>query len=156
MKFKNSCLCLLLLPLGALAQVNIIPRPVRVSTGPGGLNISSRTRIVFTDHRLARSARYLNAYLQRQEGFRLKRAQKERAGDIVLRITPAKNGTSGLYRLKAGPQGLVISAASDTGVFYGLQTLIQLLPAQRAPVLNIAAQYQRYRFWGWNFNLAEL
>ena len=45
--------------------------------------------------------------------------------EIANRSTPVEG-----YRLKVTPGQVVIQASSQAGVFYGLQTLLQLLPAE--------------------------
>ncbi|HUF48813.1 MAG TPA: family 20 glycosylhydrolase, partial [Vicinamibacterales bacterium] len=69
---------------------------------------------------------------------------------VELRQDPALGATLGAegYALDAGPRGVTIRAATPAGVFYGTETLRQLLPAaifSSTPVADVAWQVPAVR-----------
>jgi len=96
----------------------------------GEYSIHSGTRIVFDqkDDELSRLARLLNDTLSVSTG--VKYPLKGRGNGIHLRINnqlkgPGKEG----YRLIVNGSGVLIEAESSKGVFYGINTFFQQLPA---------------------------
>ncbi len=125
---------------GAFAQVPIIPKPVSVvvpSSG-GSFIIDSKTQIVVTQAALQPSADFLNSYLIQFYGFPLmSRSFKDTPGAILLSTGNVGNGKPGYYELQI-KKGLVsVKGADAAGVFYGIQSLIQLLPSEKSTALNV-------------------
>jgi hexosaminidase len=111
----------------------VIPAPLSArSTGGAGFSIDSSTRIVTSPGvpEVARIGRYLAGILRASTGFALP-VVSEGAGDdaIVLRF----RGDAGLggegYRLEVSPASVTLEAHGPAGLFHGIQTLRQLLPA---------------------------
>jgi hexosaminidase len=111
----------------------VIPAPVSAqSTGGAGFSIDRSTRIVTSPGtpEVARIGRYLAGILRPSTGFELP-VVSEGAGDdvIVLRL----GGDAGLggegYRLEVSPASVTLEAHGPAGLFHGIQTLRQLLPA---------------------------
>jgi hexosaminidase len=109
-----------LLPCMARADaLALIPWPRTVSETPGAFQWTERTTISYEDV-AAPSAALLMKRLP---------ARRAAAGaGIALRIDPgAGTGTEG-YRLAVGPGGIALEAQTGRGLFYGAQTLLQLVP----------------------------
>ncbi|WP_222538201.1 beta-N-acetylhexosaminidase [Pedobacter polysacchareus] len=145
-KFLLCLFTLLLLKAELHAQFNIIPQPLEVnSTSKGAFNLSDKTPVVFKQQGLEKSASFLNAYLSQFYGFSLKQSKTNATPGIYLALNhktgktgetskvaesskPAEtNQTTGNYSLEVKKEGVFISAATEEGIFYGVQTLIQLL-----------------------------
>ncbi len=126
-----AALLLMVVPLGGDSTViAIIPRPVSVTVGQGHFTISDRTAI-WTDSASAPLGQQLRDYLRPATGFDLPvRSGSPGAGAIVVRRDPAlaRLGAEG-YRLEVQPGQVTISGSADAGLFYGIQSLRQLLPA---------------------------
>jgi hexosaminidase len=108
----------------------VIPRPVHVTRGSGAFLLTRATAIV-TD-RAARQIGYMLAdWLQPATGYRLPVAAAAGTASrtITLRIDPAlaRLGDEG-YRLTVTGTRITIRAPHPAGVFYGVETLRQLLP----------------------------
>jgi hexosaminidase len=56
-----------------------------------------------------------------------------RAGDVQLRLTPDSGSGAESYHLVVSREGVTISSGGGAGLFYGLQTLRQLLEARVSP-----------------------
>jgi hexosaminidase len=122
---------LIAMPTVVRAQpVAIIPQPVRVTERSGQFAITPRT-VIWTDRASAPVAHQLAQYLEPATGFTLRvqigGARPARA--IALRRVPSlkKIGPEG-YLLDIRTTGVTLQARELPGLFYGVQTIRQLLP----------------------------
>ncbi|MFJ8024443.1 beta-N-acetylhexosaminidase [Streptomyces sp. NPDC096311] len=110
-------------PLG-----QVVPAPASVHAGGSPYRITDGTRIRVEDSPQARRVgAYLADVLRPSTGYRLP-VTTHGAGGIRLRIAAGPTGAEG-YRLDSGRDGVTITAAAPAGLFHGVQTLRQLLPA---------------------------
>ncbi|PWG80115.1 beta-N-acetylhexosaminidase [Pararcticibacter amylolyticus] len=122
------------------AQVSIIPKPVNMVMADGGqsLTINAKTPVTVAEAALQSSADFLNDYLVQYYGFLLKsRVEKSGAVGVHLSIKKDGNQTSGSYSLSVDKKGVRIRGNDAAGVFYGVQTLIQLLPSAKSTSLSV-------------------
>jgi len=115
----------------APATVPVVPLPAEVHAAPGTFALTSASRIVVHGGAAAAAvAAQLAAILRPSTGFALPIVSgRAGAADLELRVDgDASLGREG-YRLEAGAHGLQLSANRPEGLFRGLQTLRQLLPA---------------------------
>jgi len=115
----------------------IIPAPVSLRLTSGVFQLGPDTAIVVTND-TNEIGEALRDELRPATGFALPVRRKGGRGTIRLRLDKglARLGDEG-YRLKVQPDGVEISGYRPAGVFYGVQTLRQMLPAaifRRAPV----------------------
>ena len=109
----------------------LIPRPNKVTTAQGSFLLGAQT-VIRAGQAEAVTARLLNDALSEETRLSL-RVQAEAAnsahGTIVLSVEPGRTvlGREG-YQLEMAPQAIRITAAGDRGLFYGVQTLLQMLP----------------------------
>ena len=139
MKRTTFLLILLMFVCQVFAQVNIIPKPVKMVMADAGqsLELSAASRIVVTDTRLQNSADFLNDYLVQYYGFMLKSGETRGASVVRLSLTSSGDRTEGAYTLSVGKQGVSIQGRDAVGVFYGVQSLIQLLPPVKSASLKV-------------------
>ena len=110
-------------PLG-----QVVPAPASVDAGGSAYRITGGTSIRVDDTREARRVgAYLADILRPSTGYRLPVTSKG-GGGIQLRLGDSKLGAEG-YRLVSGRSGVTITARETAGLFHGVQTLRQLLPA---------------------------
>jgi len=113
-------------PVGIL---HVIPKPRSVSGDTGHLHFDAGSRIAVSAETQP-VGELLAASLRSSTGWAWNIVLGEPAvGDIVLRIDPALNGEEG-YVLVIDERAATVRAATPAGVFYGTQTLIQLLPPE--------------------------
>ncbi|MGA5414005.1 beta-N-acetylhexosaminidase [Streptomyces pseudogriseolus] len=106
----------------------VIPAPASVEPGGRPYRITDRTRIRVDGPREARRVgEYLAGVLRPSTGYPLPVTDRG-TGGIRLRIAEGTYGSEG-YRLRSGPSGITLTAAAPAGLFHGVQTLRQLLPA---------------------------
>ncbi|TDE00809.1 beta-N-acetylhexosaminidase [Flavobacterium hiemivividum] len=121
-------------------EVNIIPQPVQVTTKAGSFVINPKTSLVVSNKIDDASASFLNEYLLNYYGFKLPIVNKASSDFIQFKSLKNITGLKGEgYTLKSDSKGVVIEGNSDIGTFYGMQTLIQLLPVEKSNALKIAA-----------------
>lgn len=107
----------------------IVPRPVHIEHGEGRFVFKNNTVVgaPCVEHKVAN---YLVGLLQPPTGFNL--PIRSGSGNITLYIDPNLSvdvGNEG-YELTVDPKKVTLAAADDAGLFYGVQSLRQLLPAQ--------------------------
>jgi len=120
---------ILLLPLFSSAQ-QIIPAPVSMQILGGTFPITPKTSIIARDAEDKKTALLFNEYLQQVYGFKLainNSAKKNYINFTTLRFIKAPEHEEG-YSLNAAKDAVTINGNSYSGTFYGMQTLIQLLP----------------------------
>jgi hexosaminidase len=124
---------------GYTTRMPIIPRPSRIDTHSGAFQLTAET-VILTDPSNGWNAGYLQRLLAPPTGLPLPVHALDHAGknSICLRLDPglASLGREG-YRLSVKPEAILVEAPETAGVFYGLQSLRQLLPVEveeRQPV----------------------
>ena len=112
----------------------IIPKPLSLKLTPGSFSIYAQTSII-ADERAETSASHLVQRLRKVTGFELpirRHKADDDTGTIVLRLleSPAQQSKQDkeAYQLHVTGKQLDISATDPAGLFYGIQTLLQMLP----------------------------
>jgi len=118
--------------LAGSTKPSIIPEPVSMKVNGGSFVINEKTVICGVDD-TEKLARKLRNYLSPATGydFEMIEAKKQPDNSIVLKLDKSLSrlGEEG-YRLKVTKSGVVIEAPQKAGIFYGVQSLRQLLPVQ--------------------------
>lgn len=137
---KFSLVALLLLCAApAYAQWHIVPEPQQLKAGQGAFTLDDSVRIVApADARAQWMADFLRTRIREQTGIRLDVAKAASRRAITLRIDASIKGDEA-YRLDVTPDGVSIRAAGNRGLFWGVQTLRQLLPLKRTDPPTLAA-----------------
>lgn len=121
-------------------EVNIIPQPIQVTISDGSFTINAKTSLVVTNDEDKNTVVFLNKYLKDYYGFELPIVKKADKNCIQLK---SLKGIEGLksegYSLSSDEKGVEIIGNSAIGTFYGMQTLIQLLPTEKSNTLVIAS-----------------
>lgn len=136
---KKTLLALLMLPLMQLQaqSVNIIPQPAKMEVGQGHFTIDANTKIIVSGAGMEKSARFLNDYLQKFYGFNLKVIKGKAASGIVLKQAAMTDGVDGAYTMNIDKSGVTIAGHTENGTFYGIQSLIQLLPLEKSKTFTV-------------------
>ncbi len=122
-----------ILPIGSIGK--IIPSPYSILPAKGSVTLDKST-VVYYSNGLKREADYLVAYVEKILGSKLvtKEGSGKEPNNITLKTSPITvNGVSEeAYSLnvKEG-DGVVISGNDPAGVFYGIQSLLALMPAKK-------------------------
>jgi hexosaminidase len=165
MKMRFTLLALLsLLFFSARSQsgkLYIIPEPVSVQINAGSFTLKNNIviNVKTSDADAWRVADYLKASLTLPTGFNITARKNGIAGNINLVIPALKDNELGNegYRLQVNPGSVTITANKAAGLFFGIQTFIQLLPKEiesTTAVKNITwtapcADIKDYPRFGW-------
>jgi len=129
----KSILVLPLLFLMLSSKAQIIPTPVKVEYGKGIFLISNTTSIGVPSKQpaIAKTADYLATRLQTVRGFKPAIVESLQAPiQFILNGKPdIRLGKEG-YTLNVTPNNITVQANSPAGIFYGVQTILQLLPKE--------------------------
>ncbi|WP_353115272.1 beta-N-acetylhexosaminidase [Microbacterium sp.] len=102
-------------------RLPLVPWPLSATAGDGRMPLTGAVRVIGG----GAAADVLAAELRRRTGIEASRADETpRPGDIVLRVEPGERAES--YTLAVGDTAEVVGA-DDAGLFYGVQTLLQLV-----------------------------
>jgi hexosaminidase len=114
----------------------LIPTPVSVVSGTGNFVVNSKTAIHVSspDSSVRRVARFLSKKIATASGFTLPVTAASKmvksAGSINLNLINDKSLGDEGYKLNVTTNSVSISANKPAGLFYGMQTLFQLMPKQ--------------------------
>lgn len=110
------------------AAQQLIPSPLALQRGEGVYTISSKSTL-WVDHPFEQEGLQLREFLKETSGISLssKKIDKKSATIKILH-----NGSLGeeAYELAINGKGIIISASTNKGAFYAIQTIKSLLPAQ--------------------------
>ena len=115
--------------------IALVPQPREVQCGPGHFVLDQDT-VLLVDKDSAEAtgiAKLLTQRIQASTGFKLKVSTSDFLGKqpgsirLTMRGADVALGREG-YQLEIAPDGAIITGGGAAGMFYGTQTLLQLLP----------------------------
>ena len=116
-----------------LASVPLIPQPVSVTATGSSFRLTPET-VIYTDgtsDELTKVGQHLTDYLRPATGFQLPVEATDappKTGHIYLTLADDNNLGKEGYELTVSEEQIRLSAPQPAGLFWGLQTLRQLLP----------------------------
>jgi hexosaminidase len=145
-------------------KISIIPKPVTMILGEGNFNINEKT-VIQADPKLIEIVKYFTDLLLPAIGFNLQiaelKSELSKSNTIYLRLNEKLSNLSEEgYTLKIDQERILLSALKPVGIFYGIQTIRQLLPKEiekknekssakwRIPSLDIT-DYPRFSWRGY-------
>jgi hexosaminidase len=161
----KTALCLLIIALHtfALAQraavVPVIPKPAVFHRSGPGFRITPKTLITVPAGEFRNEADLLNEWLQHHYGFALEFAEDgDGSSGIVLAPSNGRIGDNEGYSLSVTKDRIRLIGAK-MGMLYGIETLIQLLPPERRPSIDVPGveiqDAPRYRWRGMHLDVAR-
>jgi hexosaminidase len=140
------------------AQVQLIPKPQELKVLDGNFVISQD--ISFNSSNVNDNLlKYLMDYLTELYGTKFTKTNREEAPSITLQIDKDFSNTKPeAYSLKINPDRIKILASSEVGLFFGIQTLFQILPKNISGTEMIKIQsceitdYARFTWRGLNLD----
>lgn len=160
---KKILVFLLLISPGILLAQNsvIIPQPVSIRITAGTFTLDNNTALKFnaSDKTLKEAAVFFAAAVKELSGIALPQNQVKAKFITLKFVNNTELGDEG-YLLSVTPGAIVISANKKAGIIYGMQSLLQNLPAIRTnAVLNIPAMevkdYPRFKWRGMHLDVSR-
>ena len=159
--FASVFIVCLLTGVTAIAQQpDIVPQPVEYKSAQGEFVLNSKTELVLSGSGLENSAEFFNSYLNKYYGFKLKVVKTSSSKNAIrLNFEKEEHPIPGYYTMKIDKDGVYIAGDNEPGSFYGVQTLIQLLPVQKSASLKIPfvdiTDYPRFAYRGFMLDVAR-
>lgn len=154
----------LLLALTLQAQtpkISIVPEPASVHEKQGAYNFTEASNIQISSNNaeVTKIAGYLAKSLNTSTGFNIKTSSEAGKNNIILSLNTTADSELGNegYILNVTTDNISITANAPAGLFYGVQTLLQLFPKEvesKTIVQNIkwvipAVEIKDYPRFGW-------
>jgi hexosaminidase len=126
----------------AQTPIHLIPQPVSMQAQKGTFALTKSTSIHYNQSGGKVAADLLAQQLNTPTGFSIK-PKEGKSGAIQLNLNATPNARLGAegYSLTASPSGVIITANQPAGLFYGAQTLAQLLPKEIGSKTAVSANW---------------
>jgi len=128
--FKKTALFLIMAiavpTLYLQAQLSIIPKPNKVSLQGGFFEIDENTSLISNEKKTF-NINYLRTILSSATGYSLERKTSS-DNQIRLKLSPERGILKEGYLLTITENQIEIEASDEAGIFYGIQSLLQILP----------------------------
>mgnify|MGYP002584990210 CR=1 FL=1 len=110
--------------------INIIPTPVSLTQNEGNFKLNKNTKIYASTPEAKTVAEFFAAKMNTATGYQIATADKETSDGISLVIDGSLDVNDEGYTLDVADSGVRIKAKTPQGLFYGMQSFLQLLPAE--------------------------
>ncbi len=166
---KILIFCALFICLNTFAQtdnsVTIVPKPVELKMHSGNFSFN-KTTIIVAPENAKHEAEMLNVYLKKLYGFSLpvknKLQNSKQLNAIILEVIKSSDRKNA-YNLEVDPNKILISSTGNEGLFYGIQTLLQLFPIEGSGTANPMFQipqlsikdYPRFQYRGMHLDVGR-
>ncbi|KGN70198.1 family 20 glycosylhydrolase [Porphyromonas sp. COT-239 OH1446] len=112
--------------------INIIPKPLSLTEHGGEFELGKSAELIAQGAEARTIAEFFATKMRASTGYKLPVVEGEQSaeGSIFLRIDPSLKLKEEGYTLEVKASGVEVVGRSAHGLFYGMQTLMQLLPAE--------------------------
>ncbi len=107
----------------------IIPYPVHLVPGNGDFVINKNTSVVIQNERFLQDAKALEQLIKETAGIKLRQSKMTNSNCIILKTDNSIESAEG-YHLLVTSSNVILSARTSAGLFWGIETIRQLLPVQ--------------------------
>ncbi len=125
-------------------NINIIPQPQKVEMGKGSFVLNGKIAVIYNDEQLKFLADYTSATIRTLNNLQLlvksQNGTESKSKSINLILDPKLNTAREGYILTVSQQAISVKAGTSQGLFYGVQSLLQLIPInsdRKIPALEI-------------------
>lgn len=141
---------------GQVSQINIVPRPVQLIATKGSLDLKKRSLEIQSFRVDTAIVSLLNGFLKSKD-IEVERTPKTKGFPINLIIIDTLKilGSEG-YTVSVSKKGISIISNTQAGLFYGVQTFIQLTPltGTKIPYVEIT-DYPRFAYRGLHLDVCR-
>ncbi|MDR3251912.1 MAG: family 20 glycosylhydrolase [Tannerella sp.] len=111
--------------------INIIPKPQSLVLNEGFFTIDAKTVFYASTPEIRTVASFIASKLEKSTGYKLAVNDVESTENVIsLLIDASADVNEEGYFLDVTPSSVVVRAKTPRGLFYGLQSFLQLLPAE--------------------------
>lgn len=159
---KKKFLFLLLLIFNTVFSQNqlpIIPYPSQVELGSGSFVLNDKTTIQASGNSF--EAKYLKEILKSKSGLDLSISEVYSSNSIqlIMKLPDTINFDKEHYELNVSNSKITITSFSNQGIFYGIQTLLQLIPSEKKNEISIPClhinDYSKYKWRGMHLDVSR-
>ncbi len=124
--------------------INIIPLPKELTETGESFTLDSKTKIIVAAEELKPIAEFLAGKLQASADLspEILIGDEPTANSIYIGVDPTLTLKEEGYTLQSGKKGVIIKGKSAHGAFYGMQSLLQLLPAEVESPKEVALTWE--------------
>lgn len=141
-------------------NMGIIPAPVSVKRNTGSFILDKTVVLVSAEAANSRISDLLNAFVTAKGGFALRELKSAEAGgkSIVITSEKADQMPPEGYRINITERNITITGSS-AGLFYAVQSMMQLMPEKKDDKISIAAaeinDYPRFKYRGMHLDVCR-
>lgn len=110
--------------------IHVIPVPEKMTQDEGTFTLNRSTSIACAVPEFSSATAYLAAKVKGSTGYDLPLVQAAPSDNYIYFVRDTTIANPESYTLIATPKAVTIAASAPAGAFYGMQTLLQLLPAE--------------------------
>lgn len=110
----------------------IIPLPKSVISGSGSFELDAKVGVLSIGKDIEGVSEYLRESFKRKAEISLEDVEEEKGKVILLRLDESRDLSDESYTLDIESGRITLSAGDPAGLFYGVQSLLQLIPADGA------------------------
>ncbi len=147
---------------GFAQHIQIIPQPVelKVTSSKTKFIVDNNTRIVLKDSAGVNAANFLKNYLVEYYNTTCQiTTENHTKNAIILELQAGKDPIAGAYTLSSSAGQIRIKGNDAAGIFYGIQSLIQLLPVSGNLNEGLASidirDYPRFQYRGLQLDVSR-
>jgi hexosaminidase len=121
------------------AQPSVIPLPKLMETKQGQFVWDKGVKIHYNNSSIKQLAVFAQTMLGEASGYNFAApvpVLKKEAKAVKLLLDPSVKTNSEGYVLEVTPGSVTVKANTENGLFYGLQTLVQLIPVNGNKITN--------------------
>jgi len=129
------------------ANYSIVPLPQEITVQDGNsFKMDNSTRIAYPDNNenLKKQAEFLSGYINSITGYSLSITTDPSAQNVIILKTGYVNNNPEAYKLSVNNSQIIIDGATESGTFYGIQTLRKSIPVDAKNVEFKAVEITDY------------
>ena len=131
------------------SEINVIPKPQKVSLGQGYFSFNPQTKLVYADNALKSVADAYQDVLKNEFSIQVtQQNNKVLSKNAIYLQLDSKLGKEA-YVLDVQTDKIVCKASSNAGLFYGLQTLAQLIQTENGKSTVPVVLIEDAPLYGW-------
>lgn len=112
------------------SEINVIPKPQKVSLGQGYFSFNPQTKLVYADNALKSVAYAYQNVLKNEFSIQVTHQNNKAISKNAIYLQLDSKLGKEAYVLDVQTDKIVCKASSNAGLFYGLQTLAQLIQTE--------------------------